>query len=552
MWVVGGGSVIAQDATPSSITLHWTAPGDDGDIGIATVYDIRYATSPISEANWNSAVQVSGEPVPSAAGTEESFTITGLEPRTTYYLAIKAADEVPNWSTLSNVVARSTLDEQDAPAVVADLHAADGTSSSVTLTWTAPGDDNNSGTASEYDIRYATSPISVLNWDAAIQLTGEPAPQAAGSDESLVIGGLEPSTTYYFALKTADEVPNWSGISNQAEYTTGTEQDAPAVIVDLNVTNTAPTSLTISWTAPGDDGNSGTASAYDIRYATWPITGTNWGAATQVLNEPAPNAAGSAENFIITGLNPSTDYYIVIKTADEVPNWSEMSNVASATTVDNIPPAAIEDLTAEGGEHDGELTLRWTAPGDDGDVGTAAYYAIVYSLDTITASNWEEADLWVSPPDPETAGQEEIFTLTGLQPGKEYWVAIKAVDDAYNIANLSNCTCGEARVEFSLDVDDEIAEIPTDFRLRQNYPNPFNPSTVIEYSIPAHANVTVHIFNVLGQVTATLVDRPQSAGTYAVEWNGTDDNGMQVASGVYMYRIETDGFIETKKMVLLQ
>ena len=236
----------------------------------------------------------------------------------------------------------------------------------------------------------------------------------------------------------------------------------------------------------------------------------------------------------------------------KVPNWSDMSNVASATTVDNVPPAAIEDLTAGGGDHDGELTLRWTAPGDDGNVGTAAYYAIVYSLDTINASNWEEADLWVSPPDPETAGQEEIFTLTGLQPGKEYWVAIKAVDDSYNVSDLSNCTCGEARVEFSLDVDDEFAEIPTDFHLRQNYPNPFNPSTVIEYSVPAHANVTIRVFNVLGQVTATLIDQHQSAGTYAVEWNGTDDNGVQVASGVYMYRIETEGFIETKKMVLLQ
>ena len=319
MWVIGVESVMAQDATPSSITLHWTAPGDDGDIGIATVYDIRYATSPISDANWNSAVQVSGEPVPSAAGSDESFTIDGLAPSTTYYFAIKAADEIPNWSTLSNVVAKTTLDEQDAPAVVADLNAADGSSSSVTLTWTAPGDDGSSGTASEYDIRYATSPISALNWDAAVQLTGEPAPQAAGSDESLVIGGLDPSTTYYFALKTADEVPNWSGISNMAEFTTGDEQDAPAVIADLNVTNTAPTSLTIGWTAPGDDGNSGTASAYDIRYATWPITSANWGAATQILDEPSPNAAGSAESFTISGLNPSTDYYIVIKTADESP-----------------------------------------------------------------------------------------------------------------------------------------------------------------------------------------------------------------------------------------
>lgn len=93
----------------SSLDLAWTAPGDDGNLGIATSYDIRYSTSPISEVNWSSAIQVIGEPTPSGAGSNESMSISGLLSGTTYYFAIKTSDEVPNESTISNVPSGTTL-----------------------------------------------------------------------------------------------------------------------------------------------------------------------------------------------------------------------------------------------------------------------------------------------------------------------------------------------------------------------------------------------------------------------------------------------------------
>jgi hypothetical protein len=102
------------------------------------------------------------------------------------------------------------------PATVTDLSVSEVTTDSVTLTWTAPGDDGNIGTASEYDIRYSTSSITEANWNLASQVLGEPKPSVAGSMETFVVTGLSPGTTYYFALKTADEVPNWSGLSNVA------------------------------------------------------------------------------------------------------------------------------------------------------------------------------------------------------------------------------------------------------------------------------------------------------------------------------------------------
>jgi PKD repeat protein len=103
-----------------------------------------------------------------------------------------------------------------APAAVTDLSASDPSSHSITLTWPAPGDDVDTGTASLYDIRYSTTEISEANWNAATQCTGEPTPQVAGSTETFTVTGLAPNTTYYFDLKTADEVPNWASISNVA------------------------------------------------------------------------------------------------------------------------------------------------------------------------------------------------------------------------------------------------------------------------------------------------------------------------------------------------
>ncbi|MBU1701351.1 MAG: fibronectin type III domain-containing protein, partial [Candidatus Eisenbacteria bacterium] len=106
------------------------------------------------------------------------------------------------------------------PAEVSDLAASDPTDTSIQLDWTSPGDDGVTGTATAYDIRYSTATITAGNWSQAIPVTGEPGPQAAPSAQGMTVDGLEPGTEYFFAMKTADEVPNWSGLSNVAVDTT--------------------------------------------------------------------------------------------------------------------------------------------------------------------------------------------------------------------------------------------------------------------------------------------------------------------------------------------
>lgn len=102
-------------------------------------------------------------------------------------------------------------------------------------------------------------------------------------------------------------------------------------------------------------------------------------------------------------------------------------------------------------------------------------------------------------------------------------------------------------------VDDEPAStLPTDFALRQNFPNPFNPSTVLEYSLPSRSEVELAVYNLLGRKVRTLVSGTQSAGVHRVTWDGRDNGGNDVATGVYLYRISCEDFEDARKMVLIR
>jgi hypothetical protein len=94
--------------------------------------------------------------------------------------------------------------------------------------------------------------------------------------------------------------------------------------------------------------------------------------------------------------------------------------------------------------------------------------------------------------------------------------------------------------------------VPGVFRLFQNYPNPFNPSTKIEFTLERAGKVKLEVYNVLGQCMKTLLDEYLSNGSYEAEWDGTTESGMKVSSGIYFYRLSTDEFSRTRKMMLMK
>lgn len=102
------GNLSVSGTSRNSVTLAWTVPGQQGVTGTPARYDIRYAGSSITETNWDAATQVQGEPVAGSFGTQQSFTITGLNPGATYYFGIKVLDDAGHSSSLSNVVPGTT------------------------------------------------------------------------------------------------------------------------------------------------------------------------------------------------------------------------------------------------------------------------------------------------------------------------------------------------------------------------------------------------------------------------------------------------------------
>ena len=95
-------------------------------------------------------------------------------------------------------------------------------------------------------------------------------------------------------------------------------------------------------------------------------------------------------------------------------------------------------------------------------------------------------------------------------------------------------------------------DLPAKFSLNQNYPNPFNPDTFIPFDLPQGSHVKLRIFNILGQEIRTLKDEFFQTGSYAILWDGKDQRGFSVASGIYIYRLETGKFIQSRKMLLIK
>lgn len=96
------------------------------------------------------------------------------------------------------------------------------------------------------------------------------------------------------------------------------------------------------------------------------------------------------------------------------------------------------------------------------------------------------------------------------------------------------------------------SDLPSQYELQQNYPNPFNPTTTIQYSLVKPGEIKLEVYNMLGQLVLTLVDKFQAAGTHSAVWNGSNNYGQKVASGIYFYQLTAGNFVTVKKMIMLK
>ena len=209
-------TVESVDPDAPSITLRWTAGGDDGNgEGSAARYDVRASTDPIvTAADFEAAQSLPTPPTPSPAGSTDTFTFE-IAPGNAYYFAVQALDEAENRSPIASTPDSTDLPDVIPPSKVNDLavSSVNGTNETVTLTWTSVGDDREKRTAASYDLRFATEPIrTAADFANATRVLDVAAPEPPGSQEQAVLDALEPGVAYYFALRVADDAGNQSPV----------------------------------------------------------------------------------------------------------------------------------------------------------------------------------------------------------------------------------------------------------------------------------------------------------------------------------------------------
>jgi hypothetical protein len=191
-----------------------------------------------------------------------------------------------------------------------------------------------------YDFRIATSPLdNPAAWDKAEQLAGKPSPN--DSVQEMFIRRLKSNTRYYFglALISDKQRTDISCIDALTLDYKPVDTTPPAAVTDLSLSPGSPaaTTVVLSWTAVGDDGNTGFVSRYIVKQSTSPIDAVNFDAATSVFYNHDIKPAGQSESFTVARLRPGTQYYFAVKALDEVKNTSLISNVANTVTADILP-----------------------------------------------------------------------------------------------------------------------------------------------------------------------------------------------------------------------
>ncbi|HDG68466.1 MAG TPA: hypothetical protein ENG11_04905, partial [candidate division Zixibacteria bacterium] len=347
------------------------------------------------------------------------------------------------------------------PAPITDLSADSVEPTRVYLSWTVTGDDGYEGTASVVDLRYFNEPITDANWDLCTPVDGEPAPDTSGTAAGMWVEGLAPGNTYYFACKIADEVPNWSGLSNVVEVALPEIPDTiPPAAFTLYLNDRGCYSVTVGWLAPGDDGNEGVCDHYEFRYADFELDEDNFATGTLISDVPAPAPAGTEQEVTIDGLEQATQYWVAAYAYDDAGNRSPLTVLSFVTdtcvspdTTDTIPPARITTLSCENFSPEG-IQLTWMAPGDDDFDGRVAMYEIRYATHSFYSDEWETLAVDTAEMIPHEAGFWESYWVNELEPATEYWFAVFAIDDAGNrseMSNLANC--------YTMGVANPIADI---------------------------------------------------------------------------------------------
>ena len=272
-------------------------------------------------------------------------------------------------------------------------------------------------------------------------------------------------------------------------------------------------SLELTWTAVGDDSLTGTATAYDLRMDTSPITDAGWGSATPVGGVTAPRPSGSLESHMVRGLTRGTTYWFAIKTRDDAGNWSRISNVLQWDWVfDTAPPAAPGGLA--GSRTGGSIHLTWSANAEPDLLGYTVYRS--------TAAGGPFTAITGSP-----LSATEFLDSNVPAGAPSVWYKVSASDVNGNESARS------AALSFSTG----STEVASAYSIETPYPNPSKLTDMVRIPVMVPATgaslVLIDIRDSGNRLIRRLDLSRLTPGPHTVSWDGRNFSGRDVAPGAY-------------------
>ncbi|MFC1573511.1 fibronectin type III domain-containing protein, partial [Candidatus Eisenbacteria bacterium] len=396
--------LVVADSTFFTVLLVWTTPHGQNQDSRPARYDIRYGTSGISEESWANAIEAENPPIPSVPGDSDTCLISGLDPRTVYYMALKSYSQQDEASVISNVAHSATL----IPPPVHDLRIEDRTESSMTVKWECPEPVDSRAEPDGYDIRYAVFDITEEGWGDATQ-----AEDPSELEGVHTITGLEHSTSYSIGIKTFVEVGSDTVCSALAATASDSTLDRPPVVENLVVESVEETTITIGWISPAVQAGQALPVGYEIGYSESDFTPQDpeswWEQANRVdVQEVLPE--GESENYTIKELDPGAEYAIAVRTisAGGLHSRLDRESVLQATSLDI--PQPVTDLTATA-VSSSQIDLSWTDASDNEDG---------FKIERGTSSTGPFTEI-------ATVGAGATsYADTGLEPETPYWYQVAA------------------------------------------------------------------------------------------------------------------------------
>jgi len=392
MWTVRDwtppAAVVLNAATGSavgSVDLDWTAPGDDGNTGTASVYDVRYSGSPITAANWDSATQVTGEPVPSVAGSGESMTITGLTAGQTYYFALKTADEGPNWSPISNSPSAAAFEDTVGPATSAVSATPNPTDGAATVTLTANVDDSTTGGSNVAAAEYFVDSVGADGTGTAMAASdGNFNSPAEGVTVDIDVSGWTVGT-YTLYVHGQDAYGNWGATqSTTLDVTVTPDTQGPVTTAVSATPNPTEGAATVTLTANVDDSAMGGSDIAEAEYFVDSVggdgTGTAMSASDGNFNSPTE---GVTVDIDVSGWSTGT-YNLYVHGRDSAGNWgTTASTTLDVTAAPDTQGPVTSAVSATPNPTEGAATVTLTANVDDSSMGGSNIAEAEYFVDTV-------------------------------------------------------------------------------------------------------------------------------------------------------------------------